>query len=177
MFGRLFFSLLVLGIVALPTRGQTSDKPPATDATPAAPSSSSTTAPAAAATAPKKVWTNENMADTKGPVSVVGDKRNLHYHMGPSPPVDAATVARIKKDLEKLQTQLDDVKNKLKSYKEFQEGEAVSKGERDITQGYSRTPVDQQMVQLLDKKKQLEGHIGDLIDEARKKGIDPGQLR
>lgn len=177
MFGRLFFSLLILGIVALPTRGQTADKQPATDATPATPASSSTTTPAAAPTTPKKVWTNETMADTKGPVSVVGDKRNQNYHMGPSQPVDAATVARIKKDLEKLQTQLDDVKNKLKSYKEFQDGEAVSKGERDITKGYSRTPVDQQMVQLLDKKKQLEGQIGDLIDDARKKGIDPGQLR
>jgi len=65
----------------------------------------------------------------------------------------------------------------LKSYKQFEDGEPVSKGERDTSKGYSRTPVDQQMSQLLDKKKQLATQIGDLLDEARKKGIDPGQLR
>jgi hypothetical protein len=69
------------------------------------------------------------------------------------------------------------VNSKLKSYKQFEDGEPVSKGERDTSKGYSRTPVDQQMGQLLDKKKQLETQIGDLLDEARKKGIDPGQLR
>ena len=53
----------------------------------------------------------------------------------------------------------------------------VSTGERDTSKGYSRTPVDQQMNQLLNKKKDLESQIGDLLDEARKKGIDPGQLR
>ncbi|MGB7728851.1 MAG: hypothetical protein WBL50_12530, partial [Candidatus Acidiferrum sp.] len=83
----------------------------------------------------------------------------------------------IKKSLDKLQTQLGDVNNKLKSYKQFQDGEPVSTGERDISKGYSRTPVDQQMNQLLNKKKELESQIADLLDEARKKGIDPGQLR
>ncbi len=97
--------------------------------------------------------------------------------MGSGQPADPATVARIKKDLKKLQTQLDDVNSKLKSYKEFQEGEPVSKGERDLSKGYSRIPVDQQMEKLLKKKKELQTQIGDLVDEARKKGIDPGQLR
>ncbi|MGB9516145.1 MAG: hypothetical protein WBQ61_02925 [Candidatus Acidiferrum sp.] len=46
-----------------------------------------------------------------------------------------------------------------------------------MSKGYSRTPVDQQISQLQEKKKQLEAQIGDLLDEARKKHIDPGQLR
>lgn len=91
--------------------------------------------------------------------------------------MDDATVSRIKKSLDKLQAQLDDVNKKLQTFKEFQDGEPVSKGERDLSKGYSRTPVDQQIAQLQDKRKDLEQQIGDLLDEARKKGIDPGQLR
>ncbi|MGB7495998.1 MAG: hypothetical protein WBR14_22885 [Candidatus Acidiferrum sp.] len=65
----------------------------------------------------------------------------------------------------------------MKSYAEFLHGDPVSSGARDMSKGYSRTPVDQQISQLQEKKKQLEAQIGDLLDEARKKHIDPGQLR
>jgi hypothetical protein len=148
--------------------------PPAQAPSPAtsAPASSTDTA-----APPKKVWTNDNVRGAKGSVSVVGDKHNKNYKMTPPQTADPATVARIKKDLDKLQTQLDDTNKKLKTYKEFQEGEAVSRGERDMSKGYSRVPVDQQMSLLVEKKKLLEGQIGDLLDEARKKGIEPGQLR
>jgi len=139
--------------------------------------SDSANSPSGTSASTKKVWTNEDLAGHKGGVSVVGDKRNQLYHMGSAQTADAATAARIKQSLEKLQTRLDDVTEKLKSYKEFQSGEPVSKGERDLSKGYSRTPVDQKMAQLLDKKKELEGQISDLLDEARKKGVDPGQLR
>jgi len=174
MFGRLLSAFFILGILVVPCLAQTQDTPPAPG-----PTAASSVAPNASPTpaAPKKVWTNEDLRGAKGGVSVVGDKHNQNYHMGSAQPADPATVARIKKDLGKLQGQLDEVNNKLKSYKEFQEGEPVSKGERDTSKGYSRVPVDQQMGQLLDKRKQLEDQIGDLVDEARKKGIDPGQLR
>jgi hypothetical protein len=143
---------------------------------PPAPASSTVPAPDAgsSATTPKKIWTNEDVGG-KGGVSVVGDKRNQNYHMTSNAPADPATVARIKKNLERLQTQLDDVNAKLKSYKEFQSGESANA--RDMSKGYSRVPVDQQITQLEQKKKQLETEFGDLVDEARKKGIDPGQLR
>ena len=63
------------------------------------------------------------------------------------------------------------------SAQEFQSGEPVSTDARELDKGINRTPVDQQLAQLEDKKKQLETQISDLNDEARKKGIDPGQLR
>src|SRR5271170_498716 len=169
MFGRLLSLISLFSILTVPVLAQTQDHPPAQSS--AAASSDATPA------STKKVWTNDDVAGAKGGVSVVGDKRNLNYHATPPHPADPATVERIKKSLQKLQTQLDDVNTKLKSYKQFQDGDAVSKGERDMSKPYSRTPVDQQMAQLLDKKKQFEGQIGDLLDEARKKGIDPGQLR
>ena len=107
----------------------------------------------------------------------MGDKRNQKYTMTPAKTADAGTVARIKQNLQKLQSQLDDVNKQLAAFKQFQDGEPVSEGGRDVSKGYSRTPVSQQIVKLQNKKKDLQGQIDDLVDEARKKGIDPGQLR
>jgi hypothetical protein len=175
MLGRLLTLFLVIAALTLPVLARPQDTSASQNvAPPAPPVSPAATDPAPA---PKKVWTNEDLAGTKGGISVVGDNRNKNYHMGSNATADPATIARIKKSLDKLQTQLDDVNNKLKSYKQFQDGEAVSTGERDTSKGVSRTPVDQQMNQLVNKKKELESQIGDLLDEARKKGIDPGQLR
>lgn len=174
MIARLLSPLFALGMLATPCLAQTQDPTPAQTSTSVAaapPTSTSASAP------PKKVWTNDDIRGSRGGVSVIGDKRNQNSHLGSTQPADTATASSIKKSLEKLQSQLDDVNMKLKSYKDFQDGEAVSKGERDLSKSYSRVPVDQQMVQLLDKKKQLESQIGDLLDEARKKGVDPGQLR
>ena len=39
------------------------------------------------------------------------------------------------------------------------------------------TPVADQIQQLEDKKKQIQDHMDAVLDEARKKGIEPGQLR
>jgi hypothetical protein len=172
MLGRLFTPVSIFCLLAWPCLGQTENT-----AAPQVPPATTTPAPAASAAPAKKVWTNEDIGGAKGGVSVIGDKRNQNYHMTPNQPADAATVARIKRELERLQTQLDEVNKKLKSFKEFQEGEPVSTGERDLSKGINRVPVNQQMAQLQDKKKTLEGQLGDLLDEARKKGVDPGQLR
>jgi uncharacterized protein (UPF0335 family) len=120
------------------------------------------------------VWTNEDLPVAK---SVAVPRGQANQSSNGTVKADAATVERIRKNLERLQDQLDDVEKKLKSYKEFLEGETVSTGARDMGKGVVRTPVDQQIAQLQDKKKKLEDQIGDLYDEARKKGIDPGQLR
>jgi hypothetical protein len=173
MFGRLLVPFFALVVLALPCRAQTSEASPTQGSNAATPSPAATPAPIPV----KKVWTNEELAGAKGGVSVVGDQRNKNYHMGSGQPADPASIARIKKNLEKLQSQLDDVNKKLQSYKDFQEGEPVARGERDLNKGYSRVPVDQQVLQLLDKKKKLETQIGELNDEARKKGIAPGELR
>jgi len=175
MFGRLLSSLFLFAVVASSALAQSPDNAPAQSSAPppdAARAGSPTNPPA-----PKKVWTNEDMANVKGGVSVVGDKRNQNYHLTPAQTADPATVNRIKKNLQKLQGQLDDVNAKLVSYKQFEDGEPVSTGARDTSMGYSRTPVNQQMIQLQNKKKDLTSQIDDLWDEARKKGIDPGQLR
>jgi hypothetical protein len=136
-----------------------------------------TSTPPVPAAPAKRVWTNDNLADASGSISVVGDKRNPKYAVTPARTGDPATAARIRQNLEKLQRQLDDVNKQLLGFKQFLEGETVSESGRDMSKGYSRTPVDQQIVKLQAKKKDLQEQIAALIDEARKKGIEPGQLR
>ena len=171
MLGRLVTPLCLLGLISVPCVAQSQNDAAAPSSSPAAtPASPSSSTPAP----PKKVWTNDDIPSTKGNAA---DKKNANFRIIPAQNVDPATVDRIRKSLEKLQAQLDDVNKKLKSYKEFQSGEPVSTDARELNKGISRTPVDQQLAQLEDKKKQLETQIGDLNDEARKKGIDPGQLR
>jgi hypothetical protein len=76
-----------------------------------------------------------------------------------------------------LQSQLDDTKNELKALRDFQEGKAPEPAGYPLGKGYNRVPVDQQIASLEAKQKQLEDKISDLLDEARKKGVLPGQLR
>ncbi len=125
----------------------------------------------------KKIWTNENLSEASGPVSVVGDKHGQKYTATPAKPADPATISRIRENLQKLESQLDEVTLQLSSFKEFQEGETVTRSSMEIQKGYTRMPINQQMAVLRDKKKKLELQLDTLFEEARKKGIDPGALR
>jgi hypothetical protein len=44
-------------------------------------------------------------------------------------------------------------------------------------QRYSMTPVEEQVKNLEEKKKQLQSQISAVEDQARKDGIEPGLLR
>lgn len=122
----------------------------------------------------KKVWTNDDVKRA-GSVSVIGDPRNQKYTM--TKPPDPATVAKYKNDLQKLESQLNDVTKKLHEYQDFASGKAPAEGGNDLDHGYNRTPVGQQIAKLQDKKKQLEDQIDALYDAARKQGIESGQLK
>ncbi len=125
----------------------------------------------------KKVWTNENMSDANGPISVVGDGRANKGKSSPPTPADPAYVAKTKKDLQKLQQQIDDANKQLATLKSFSEGEPVGSGAQEFHKGYNNQPIEQQRVNLEAKKKDLQAKIDALLDEARKKGVEPGQLR
>lgn len=175
MLGRLPVVLLLFGILTGPCLAQTDNSVTGPNAAASTPPSS-TPAPVSPGRAPKKVWTNDDVASAK-PTVLSSTKRNTSQRETPAPSADPAAVQRIRQSLEKLQAQIDDIDKKLKTYKEFLEGEPVSSGGREINKGVNRTPVEQQMAQLRDKKKQLDTQINDLYDEARKKGIAPGELR
>ena len=108
MLGRLLTAFFLMATLSLAVLARPQDAPTAQTVAPEAPTATTPTPPA-----PKKVWTNEDLAGTKGGISVVGDKRNKNYQMGSNAPPDPATITRIKKSLDKLALQLDDVTNKF----------------------------------------------------------------
>jgi uncharacterized protein (UPF0335 family) len=167
--------VLLLVSLALRSAAQTNDA----NSSGRSPSNAAAAGPASnpAPSAPKKVWTNDNLSEASRKISVVGDNGTHKYPLTLPKTADAATVERIRKELKKLQGQVEDIKKQLASYKKFQEGEAVSTSGYEINKGYGRIPVEQQMVMLEKKKKDLETQIDEQLDEARKKGIDPGELR
>jgi hypothetical protein len=156
-----------------------SNSPPAspTPATsPAQPPDSSSPA-AADPKKTKKVWTNEDVSGLTGPISVVGNSKNLGKP-GSGGKADPQYITNTKKELAKLRSQLDDADKQLTDLKDFSEGKApATSGGYQINKGYNREPVDQQIVGLQEKKKQLQDKIDALLDEARKKGVQPGDLR
>jgi hypothetical protein len=138
--------------------------------------SSATVAPAPA-DKPKKVWTNEDVSGMKGPISVVGDARNSKGKTSAQNPPDPSYVANVRKQLQKLQEQMADADKELAGLKNFSEGEPVATPDRELHKSYNSQPIDQQMNNLQTKKKELQSKIDALLDEARKKGVEPGQLR
>jgi hypothetical protein len=125
----------------------------------------------------KKVWSNEDVSGLTGPISVVGNSKNLGK-TGTGSKADPQYIANTKKELAKLRSQLDDADQQLKDLKDFSEGKAATTSSGyQINKGYNREPVDQQITGLQDKKKQLQDKIDTLLDEARKKGVQPGDLR
>jgi hypothetical protein len=161
--------------------------PPATAATPAPtalPASSAQDplpaadrAAASNAKKSKKIWTNEDVPDMGRPVSVVGDGRDAKNKSAAPKPADPQYVATVRKQLEKLRGQLADADKELATLKNFNDGESVGTSDRELHKGYNSQPILQQMANLEIKKKDLQAKIDTLLDEARQKGVEPGQLR
>ena len=117
------------------------------------------------------------MNGLKDPVSVVGNSKNLGKTSTASK-ADPQYIANTRKELAKLQSQLEDTDKQLADLKSFSEGKApATSSGYQLNKGYNRVPVDQQITGLEDKRKQLEDKIDTLLDEARKKGVLPGDLR
>ncbi len=171
---RWFLTLVLLQVsLTLTCRAQSND----TNGSGQSPSTTGTpdTASKPAPNPPKKVWTNDDITGADKKVPTAGDKSSQKYPLSKTP--DPATVERIRKSLEKLQGQIEEIRKQLASYREFLKGEPVSTSGYQVEKGYGRIPVEQQMVMLEKKKKDLETQIDALYEEARKKGIDPGLLR
>jgi hypothetical protein len=76
-----------------------------------------------------------------------------------------------------LQSQLDAADKKLDDLRNFRGDNSSSTGGVNPNQGYTMTPVSDQIKQLEDKRKQIQDKLDAVLDEARKKGIEAGQLR
>jgi hypothetical protein len=131
---------------------------------------------------PKKVWTNENLSESGGTISVVGDTRNASKTPSKSAPVDKSIdpriLANLRQQLQKLQAQLAAVDQQLSNLKDFGKGEAKNAGGlQPNTWQYNSSSVDEQIRNLQGTKSKIQASIDTLFDAARKSGIEPGQLR
>ena len=128
---------------------------------------------------PKKVWTNDDLASTGGQPAHAKKPKDAPQGSSTRGSVpDAQFIANAKKQLDKLQGQLKDTEQQISDLKDFQAGKPpATTGSYEISKGYNRMPVDQQISNLENKKTQIQQTIDDLLDELRKKGVEPGQLR
>src|SRR5271168_5141485 len=171
------FTILSIGM-ALPCYSQSTTAPPAAS-TPSTSDNSTNpvSKPADAAPATKKVWTNDDLGPASRSSVQASSSNKRSQQSTVTKPADQVTVGKVRDDLQRLQKQLDDTNKLLASFKQFQDGDSsVDSSGRALNKGYSRVPPDQQVVKLQEKRKKLQNQIGDLLDEARKQGIEPGQL-
>jgi hypothetical protein len=174
-------ALVVCGFVACPACFAQSPGSATSQSPTPAPATSPAQPPDATAAADpkktKKVWTNDDVKGLSGPVSVVGNSKNLGKG-GAGAKADGQYIANTRKELRKLQSQMDDTNQQLADLMDFSGGKApATSSGYQINKGYNREPVDQQITGLQAKRKQLQGKIDALLDEARKKGVEPGDLR
>jgi hypothetical protein len=140
---------------------------------------------------PKKVWTNEDLGEAGGTISVVGNPQSSATNKTAQPrqakstspkpadgTVDAKTLAAVRQQLQKLQSELALVDQQLTALKGFSKGDAKGTGTLSTnTFQYSTASVEDQLKQLQAKKANIQAAIDNLLDAARASGIEPGQLR
>jgi hypothetical protein len=140
---------------------------------------------------PKKVWTNEDLGEAGGTISVVCNPQSSATNKAAQPgqgkstspkpadgTVDAKTLAAVRQQLQKLQADLASVDQQLTDLKGFSKGDAKGTGTLSTnTFQYSTASVEDQLKQLQAKKANIQAAIDNLLDAARASGIEPGQLR
>jgi hypothetical protein len=127
----------------------------------------------------KKVWTNENLTEVSGSVvSEVGDARNSSSGKSTTvKPASSQAVAYVRKQLAALQAQLADIDKQIADLKSFSKGEASGASGMQLHKGYTMEPVQNQVAKLEEKRKIIAAQMDAVFDAARKRGIEPGQLR
>ncbi len=90
---------------------------------------------------------------------------------------NAHLAVQLRGKLEKLQSQLKGVDTQLDELKRFQAGELSGDAGRQLHKRYSTAPIPEQIAKLEEKRNNLQDQIEAIYEEARKKGILPGQLR
>lgn len=153
----------------------------------ATPQNSASTKNATKPVKKKKVWTEDDLSKGSGGISVVGDSSSAASGDAKQASETNGTNTEIsgqnsdlqayREQLRQLQAQLDATNQKLDELRNFKGDNGSASGGINPNHGYSMTPVTDQIKQLEDKKSQIQSQIDNVMDEARRKGIEPGQLR
>jgi hypothetical protein len=152
---------------------------------------------------PKKIWTNDDMSDVTGTISVVGSPQlqkpaptpsKISSFQPTSPAkatpdkaadaktkddtVDPKVLAQLRQQLQKLQASIDQLDKQIEQLKGANRGDSKNLGMlKSDPSSYSMEPVPEQIKSLEAKKNSLQAAMDQLLDAARASGIEPGQLR
>ncbi|HXJ11708.1 MAG TPA: hypothetical protein VNH19_05485 [Candidatus Limnocylindrales bacterium] len=158
--------------------------PPAASqpATPAA--NVQTTPPAGKTDKTKKVWTNDEVKTLHGTVSVVGTNRpgerqpqSAMYGTGAAGDQRRGKILQYRAAIGELRKKIDAADQRISQLKNFKAEDSSPSGGINPNRGYNMIPLDEQVKQLEAKKKQWLGNIDDVENQAKKEGIEPGDLR
>ena len=138
-------------------------------------------------TKPKKVWTNDEIttAGGDGAISVVGKagggdanpSSNNLQKTAPGASLRDKQAAAYRDRLHQLNNQLETIDKKISQLRNFKADNSSPSGGIDMHHGYYMTPVEDQVKEMEEKKKQVQAQIDAVEDQARKNGFEPGQLR
>ena len=156
-----------------PTTDQDSATPPAKPANAKQPAKSRQKKP-------KKVWTNDDIPSVPDPNAPAVDPNSPdapHPNTTEGPIPKKNVVEAFRRQLTKLRAQLDATDRKINELRNFKADNSAPSGGIDPHHGYTMTPIAEQIQQLEEKRKSIEASIEDVEDQARKAGVEPGQLR
>ena len=136
---------------------------------------------------PKKVWTNEEISTVSGGISVVGDSsassaststsgKSTESDSGSGGSAKYKQVAAYRDQIQKLRAQIDAADKKISDLRNFKADNTSPSGGINMNKGYNMTPLEDQVKQLEEQKKQIQAKIDAVEDEARKNGIGAGEL-
>jgi hypothetical protein len=153
-----------------------------TSATPSAPRTASTDNTATTQKKPKKVWTNDEIGSVKGGISVVGDgkpanSRRPAEESNDSYDAHAELVRNYRDQVQHLREQIDAADSRIEQLKNFKGENTSAAAGINMNRGYNMVPVEEQVKQLEGRKKKLRAKIDDLEVQAKRNGIDPGEVR
>jgi hypothetical protein len=115
---------------------------------------------------PKKVWTNEEISSVGGNISVVGDQKpsNNSYGTPASPSAsEGRDAAYYRNRLAPLRQQVDDIDREIQQMRS--------------SKGSVRENIESQAQIRETRREKIQKQINEIEEDARRHGIEPGQLR
>src|SRR5271157_4363969 len=184
-----WYVVLAVSMVGLPAMAQMQDSGNAAPSDKAAPAAKTAPANPPAkkpddAKPAKKVWTNDNVGTLKGSVSVIGAKNTAQAEPEYAENEDdsggdprQARIQQYRDAIAELRTKIDDADARMAKLKDFKAENSSPSGGINPNKAYNMVPPEEQVKQLEARREQMQVKIEDLENQARKEGIDPGELR
>ena len=175
----------VLLFAAFPAISHAQDKPAPPAPAPSSPAKPTATPAPAEKKKSKKVWTNDEIGSVKGEVSVVGEQTKSEDKADAARPYQAQRndnlhqrqVSMYRDQIQQIQAQIETADKRISQLKNFKGENTAPSGGINPSQGYNMVPLEDQVKQLEERKKQLQAKIQDVEADAKKNGIEPGELR